>query len=55
MLDVFKTLNKILRIIFIGVVGIAAIVKVFDIKPQKETVVIDEDNDYITSEFDEIW
>lgn len=55
MLEVFKTVNKILRIVFIGVVGIAAIVKVFDIKPQKETVVVNEDEDYITSEFDEIW
>jgi hypothetical protein len=55
MLEVFKTINKILRIVFIGVVGITAIVKVFDIKPQKETMVVNEDEDYITSEFDEIW
>ncbi len=55
MLEVFKTVNKILRIVFIGVVGITAIVNVFNIKPQKETVVIDDENDYITSEFDEIW
>ena len=55
MLEVFKTVNKILRFVFIGVVGIAAIVKAFDIKPEKETVVVDEDTDYITSEFDEIW
>ena len=55
MLDVLKTVNRILRIVFIGVVGITAIVKVFDIRPEKETVVINEDEDYITSEFDEIW
>ena len=55
MLEVLKTVNKILRIAFIGVVGIMAIVKAFDIKPKKETIVIDEDNDYVTSEFDEIW
>ena len=55
MLEVFKTVNKILRIVFIGVVGITAIVKAFDIKPEKQTVVVDEDTDYITSEFDEIW
>ena len=54
MLEVFRTVNKILRFVFIGFVGIIAIVKVFDIKPEKETIVVDED-DYITSEFDEIW
>ena len=55
MLDVLRTVNKILRFVFIGVIGIAAIVKAFDIRPKKETVVVDEDTDYITSEFDEIW
>ena len=55
MLEVFKTVNKILRIVFIGVVGIAAIVKAFDIKSEKVTAAVDEDEDYITSEFDEIW
>lgn len=55
MAEVLKTINKILRIVFIGVIGIAAIVKALDIKPKKETIVIDEDEDYITSEFDEIW
>ena len=54
MLEVLKTVNKILRIIFIGVVGITAIVKVFDIKP-KETAVVTDDDERVTSEFDEIW
>ena len=55
MLDVLKTVNKILRILFIGVVGITAIVKIFDIRPEKQTVIFNEDDEYITSEFDEIW
>ncbi len=55
MLDVLKVVNKVLRIIFIGVIGITAIVKAFDIKPEKETVVVDTEDDYITSEFDDIW
>ena len=54
MLDVLKTVNRILRIVFIGVVAVTAMVKVFDIK-SKETVQIIDEDEYSTSEFDEIW
>lgn len=54
MLEVFKTVNKCLRIIFIGFIAIAALIKVFDIKPKEEATFIDEE-DCATSEFDEIW
>ena len=55
MLDVLKTINKVLRIVFIGFVGITAITKLFDFKSEEKTVIADEDREYITSEFDEIW
>ncbi len=55
MSDVIKTIKNIFRIVFIGVVAITAIVKAFDVKPKERPAVSDEDREYITSEFDEIW
>jgi hypothetical protein len=55
MLGVFKTVNKILRVIFIGFVGIFAIAKIFNIKSEPETVNFVDDADRDNSEFDEIW
>lgn len=55
MLDFFKTVNKVLRIVFIGFVAIFAIAEAFNIKSgKKETIIIDE-SEYVTSEFDDIW
>jgi hypothetical protein len=55
MLEFFKTLNKVFRIVFIGFVVLAAIVKAFDIKSDKDNVTELDEADYATSEFDEIW
>ena len=55
MVEVFKTVNKILRVIFIGFVGIIAITKIFDIKSDNKEIIEMDENDYATSEFDEIW
>lgn len=55
MLDFLKTVNKILRVVFIGFIGILAIVKALDIKSENAPVAAVDEDDYITSEFDEIW
>lgn len=55
MLDVLKTVNKILRVVFIGFIAVAAIAKAFDIKPAEKAVVSGDEDEYTTSEFDEIW
>ena len=55
MVEIFKAVNKILRVIFIGFVGIFAIAKIFDIKSEPETVSYIDDADRDNSEFDEIW
>jgi hypothetical protein len=56
MLDVLKTVNKILRVVFIGFIAITAIAKVFDIKKPADKITASGDEDeYNTSEFDEIW
>ncbi len=55
MLEVFRTVNKILRVVFIGVVAITSLIKIFDIKPEKQVINTTDDDEYNTSEFDEIW
>ena len=53
MKEFLKGLNKALRVLFIGFVGIYGLVKIFD-KDQTERVE-DQNREYVTSEFDEIW
>ena len=55
MLDVLKTVNKILRIVFIGFIAITAIAKALDIRPAEKAAVSVDEDEYNTSEFDEIW
>ena len=55
MLDVLKTVNKILRVVFIGFVAVTAIAKALDIRPVEKTAVSVDEDEYNTSEFDEIW
>ena len=55
MKEVFKTVNKILRVMFIGLLGLYAIAKIFDIKSADRSTEDIDDADRATSEFDEIW
>ena len=55
MVKVFKTVNTILRAVFIGTLGLFAIAKIFSIKPAESNTAEIDDADRATSEFDEIW
>lgn len=54
MLKMFKKLNRILRVVFIGFIVLYGVVKIFDVVPKQKKDKGLKDTDGI-SEFDEIW
>lgn len=55
MKEIFKSINKALRILFIGFVGIYAIAKLIGAAPDNPKRTVKENKEHVTSEFDEIW
>lgn len=55
MINAIKKINKALRVVFIGVVVLYGIVKIFDIVPKENRERIGDSEEHKTSEFDELW
>lgn len=55
MINTLKKINNALRILFIGFTVIFALTKIFNVNPKKNVVTGENNAEYVTSEFDEIW
>lgn len=55
MKEIFKAFNQLLRVIFVGFIGLYAIAKLFGSIPNEARHAANTDKEKTTSEFDEIW